>query len=155
MIDGLGTETQLNRIDINTRPNHADRTVSVQYSFRDNTSASVNQSTITSPAMNRFFVLSVVSVAAMMTGSHAGQAISWVDRQDHYGGGYNYGLGGGAGGFNGGAGGFNGGAGGIGGFNGGGGFINGGQGGAGGGFAGGAGGLGGGYGGYGGDYYVS
>lgn len=104
--------------------------------------------------MNRFFALSLVSVAALVAGTSAG-AISWVDRHDLYGGGYNYGLGingayGGGiavGGAIGNAGGFiGGGAGGAGGFAGG--------------FGGGAGGVGGaggygGYGGYGGDYYVS
>ena len=92
--------------------------------------------------MNRF-VLSFASVAALVSLCSAG-AISWSDRHDLYGGGYNYGLGingaGVAGGFIGGAG--------VGGINGGGagGFIGGG------GIGGGAGGFIGG--GYGHDYYV-
>lgn len=65
--------------------------------------------------MNSFIGFCVVSTTLLVANSLAGHAISWVDRHDHYGGGYNYGLGGsgGAGGAGGAvSGGFNGGYGG-------------------------------------------
>lgn len=78
----------------------------------------------------------MVSTTLLVANSLAGHAISWVDRHDHYGGGYNYGLGGSggaggavSGGFNGGYGGQYGGYGGYGAYDG--------------------------FGGYGKDYYVS